>query len=193
MTDAERAARILKGPTLVVAIDPGVNGCGVALYVNRELATASYVELNHPELAKGSKAASAARGLAPLVALIESYRKLFEVEGLTWLVIERPQDYSGPQRIADPQDLADLTLVVGAIVGACEPLFMEVWDVLPARWKGQVPKEIMHDRAKACLTETELASINLPSAAKTLGHNVWDAVALGLWFHARRKDVQSCP
>jgi hypothetical protein len=96
------------------------------------------------------------------------------------LVIEKPQVYQSMK--VDPGDLIDLAIVVGRIIGLSG---REVTLYKPSQWKGQTPKAIHHERIKKLLSADELSRVVLPKAKKTLGHNVWDAIGLGL-FHLGR-------
>jgi len=79
-----------------------------------------------------------------------------------------------------------LPLAAGLIVG--EMLVDEgdtqVFEYLPAQWKGQAPKTVITERTKRALASAELSRVVLPSAA-SLAHNVWDAVGLGL-YHLKK-------
>jgi len=98
------------------------------------------------------------------------------------LAIELPQVYSRHHQTAakagtDPNDLIQLAAVVGALCNAFESVDTQIV-YLPAEWKGQVPKDIMHRRAAERLNAEEAAC--LPSLAKSKIHNVLDAVSIGL-------------
>lgn len=166
---------------ILLAIDPGKHGHGVALFAEGHLLTAWY---SGGEGGAGNVLLETCR---PLLQALQALQR----QGLTSIdtvVIERPQAYSGAQQSANPEDVADLCVVVGALAATLRPLLTPLGGVLfvrPADWKGQVPKEIMKGRAEAALTADEVSAIELPKAVKTLGHNVWDAVALGLWREGR--------
>jgi len=55
----------------------------------------------------------------------------------------------------------------------------------PSVWKGNVPKGIHHRRAAKKLTSKELEL--LPPLEEGYDHNLWDAVALGLWKLGRMR------
>lgn len=90
------------------------------------------------------------------------------------LAIEKPQVYVQSKLKGDPNDLIDLAIAVGKI----STRFSEVVMYRPAQWKGQVPKDIMTERIKLKLSNRELDLVDLP--AKSLQHNVWDAIGIGL-------------
>ena len=97
------------------------------------------------------------------------------------LVAEIPQVYTGPQA-EDRNDLIDLAGVVGAI--SASPLITSVqWSPLPREWKQQIPKEVTQQRVDKRLSAEEKAKIKWP--AKSLAHNVYDAIHLGLVYLER--------
>jgi hypothetical protein len=146
-----------------IAIDPGKHGLGVAIYVNGKLNSAYY----EASLDRGL-------GLLNVVAAFAQSTKLCDVA-----LIERPQVYDTKHQKGDQADIADLSLIVGAIGWELQAYAEQVKFVLPAEWKGQVPKDVHWNRVKAKLTQEELETIQWKS--KTLDHNIQDAVALGHW------------
>ena len=103
------------------------------------------------------------------------------------LAIELPQVYRSSHQAVDkhkvnPNDLIDLAAVVGAVTAS----FRRPTRVyLPAEWKGQVPKEIVHERARARLSADELAVIERGAPRASLAHNMWDAVSIFLKHSGR--------
>jgi len=110
--------------------------------------------------------------------------------GIDKVVVERPQMYVGSKNKGNPNDLLDLAIVVGClstITGG------EVVSVLPATWKGQVPKPTHHARIGEFLTgegsglrssHQEFEMWKRISKLKK-HHNERDAVALCLWATGR--------
>lgn len=104
------------------------------------------------------------------------------------LIVEIPQDY-GPNRTVDPNDLISLGYKVGALIG----VFVAYHNLLdrkfthavirPNQWKGQVPKNIHHDRTLPALDAREKTVLQtvLETVPKGKRHDVKDAVCLGLW------------
>ena len=66
------------------------------------------------------------------------------------------------------------------MTSALAPYSKSILHVTPAQWKGQTPKKVTEQRARKALTWDELVAVELPSA-RSLHHNVWDAVGIGLW------------
>lgn len=165
----------------LLAIDPGKKGLGVALFADGSLLQAWYSG------AEGGSGHALLDVTRPLVRELESLRRQ-GLPSLDTLLIERPQAYSGAQQSANPEDVAELCVVVGALMLAVRPLLSPIGGILlvrPAEWKGQLPKDVTRNRAEAALTPAEAEGLIMPKAVKTLGHNVWDAVALGLWREGR--------
>lgn len=94
------------------------------------------------------------------------------------LVIEVPRAYGlRGGKGEDKNDLIDLAFEAGRIVGLLRPVTLYV--TTPSNWKAQVPKEIVHNRCRRVLSPFEAHLL------EGMDHNVWDAVALGLW-HLKR-------
>ena len=100
------------------------------------------------------------------------------------VVVEKPVDYPGSARKADPNDLITLALHVGALKYHYELHGAKVQLVTPYAWKGQTPKDIHNARTLAALTEYERSTI--PTFGKALEHNMLDAIGLGLWYLASK-------
>ncbi len=108
------------------------------------------------------------------------------------LTIENPEVYSGNRQV-DPNNLVTLGRKVGELLGVYRayyhllgiPLSYDI--VLPKQWKGQVPKEIHHDRELPKLdgTEKRVLLSAMRSVSEGKRHNIKDAVCLGIWRHKR--------
>lgn len=187
----------VKDPELLFALDPGTRSAGCALFKGRVLVRAW---LSRPDakrhLGPGEEVLPRP-GPAAWELLARSVRDdLVNALDVEWhrrlpqfplpLVVEIPQVYQGSKQKGDPNDLIQLAACAGYTVGRLSrELPLEPRGVRPSEWKGQVPKEAHHDRVKGRLGPGELLNVALPSAA-SLHHNVWDAVALGLWALGRR-------
>jgi len=176
----------------LLAVDPGLRACGCAIFRDERLIAAGFpagaprsslterlkgtADPDALDMQRPTERAEIFLSMARAVALwAESYGPI------TDLAIEMPRVYPrGSQREekrgADPNDLIHLTAVVGAICTAFAGAETHVY--LPFEWKGQLPKKIHHERARARLTLEELATI--PKLAASKLHNVMDGVALGL-------------
>lgn len=152
----------------VVAIDPGLRYCGVAVADSDRLVACALVA-NPDKQGRNPEAwasmAKAVRGWAMLHGPFARARS------------ETPQVYQpghhGGKRI-DPSDLLQLQGVVGALSMAFDGLET----VQPAQWKGQLPKEVCHTRIRARLSPEEIAILDGCVCAASLKHNVADAVGI---------------
>jgi hypothetical protein len=151
---------------MLLSIDPGVTSCGVAAWDNEG-------RLVRAELVQGDTWQKTVQGIVDT-----------SLNNHPDLAIEKPQVYTQNKLKGDPNDLIDLAVVVGAIVGVFG-LTTRVTLYRPSEWKGQTPKDVMIDRIKNKLSKAEHKKVELPKA-KSLQHNVWDAVGIGL-YHERRK------
>jgi hypothetical protein len=102
-------------------------------------------------------------------------------DGAEIVVCEEPQIYRRAR--ARPDDLIKLTRIVGRceeLARACGATFNVV---KPARWKGQVPKEICHRRLEAKLSKLERSVLEADAAGVPARkrHNVLDAIGIGMW------------
>lgn len=160
---------------LLLAIDPGLRGCGVGLIDNGRVALGRYIANPGPKTLRGPMAW---RYMAE-----ELPRKLY-IKDVAEVVIEQQQVYRGARgRIGDPSDLLELAGVVGAVTVAFSHL--PVIGVLPRLWKGQVNADVMTHRIEfEQMTEEERATIE--EHRSTLRHNVIDAIGLGLWWWEKR-------
>lgn len=141
----------------LIAIDPGTEQAGFALFEDEQLVVAELVR--EKGSTKEQRAWKVACKLGDLCVPDCD------------LVIEHPQIYA--RSTSDPDDLLALALVVGGVLS----LFKGGEIVRPRTWKGQVPKKIMTNRILKQLDEKERL---LCSKVKD-NHNVLDAIGVGLW------------
>lgn len=153
--------------TNLVAIDPAVRCSGWALFREGRLVSCGVVEAKSiPEALKA--------------AALWASRLPTDREYST--IIEYPQVYRPGTSKVDPNDVVGIGIVGGgyaaALVAKGPIEFVE-----PARWKGQAPKEVVHERARKVLAAWEsqvlTAGLMLLSDKKSL--DALDAVSLGLW------------
>ena len=135
----------------LVAIDPGKHASGIAVFRDRVLEAVYYTK---------------------------------DTDVLSWLfapdvrvIVEVPQVYSYERSKGDPNDLVDLAFAAGRMTRD----FEHVDVVRPKQWKGQLPKDVHHQRVMAKLVQPECDVIHRAQVAQSKLHNVLDAVGLGLW------------
>jgi hypothetical protein len=160
----------------ILALDPGIRGCGVALFDGAVLAACAWVK-NPVKKDDGPEAVfTMARAVEEWVAH-QTTR-----EGVQ-LVFEHPRIYTVAKSVGDNNDLMPLVAVDYAV--AARFPFGPV-RVYPHEWKGQMPKEVCAARVRSRLDVEELKILDTAlTKAGSKGHNISDAVGIGL-FHVRR-------
>ena len=152
---------------MLLSVDPGLRSCGIATWDHGGRLERAMLILN-PNGAEWVSMVGAVTGLVGT-----NYR----------LVIELPQVYVASRSKGDPNDL----ILLAGLVGSFAHRFAAGGYTLikPAQWKGQTPKAITEERARKRLTPEELARVQFPKA-KSLRHNVWDAIGIGLKHLSRQ-------
>lgn len=172
---------------MIVAVDPGIRGCGVAIFESDKLVRAAYV----PNLVEeGNQANEAASMAAAVWHWVKSHYDpaWFSVDELA---LEWPKIYATRIRRGetkeDPNDMVALAGVQSSIATLFEDA--EPYSYYPSDWKGQMKKEPCHRRIQERLERVgDFAPLAKASdEAGSLAHNIWDAVGIGL-FHVRRFD-----
>lgn len=168
---------------MLVALDPGIRGCGLALFDHMGyLHAASYVK--NP-VKKGDDL-DAVLGMVNAV-VVQCLRPL-----LPDYIAERMQIHRQGKRKGDPNDLVPLG---GIATGVAMELHAHTarW-VYPREWKGNIPKPepgeplgeyLIYQRVMDRLSESERSTIQYHGA---LSHNVIDAIGIGLFQLGRFKN-----
>lgn len=159
----------------VVAIDPGLRACGVAVFTNGELTWCALVK--NPEQKARGPAAWRSMGVALHQAV-----SLYHMPKSTVWVVEQQQVYRFGK--GDPADLLELSGVVGAAV-AGTLTSSKLIGYLPRQWKGQVPKATMVARIRERMRPSERVVLAEAAVAPSLEHNVVDAIGLGMYYLRR--------
>jgi len=162
----------------LLAVDPGIRGCGVALFRDGELRAAAYVR---NAVRKGNDfdaVLSLARSVRAWVFPADPY---FGSDG-DRAVLEYPQVYTASKSKGDNNDLLPLAAVDGAIVALLPGLpGVSATRVLPRDWKHTMAHEAVEARVLGRLSPSERAVLDEAlKDARSLGHNVIDAVGIGL-------------
>ena len=157
---------------MILAVDPGIGGCGVALAVPGRLVRAGYVK--SPRKKAGDPCSDA------VLAARAVWRWVWnERETIARALVEWPRVYPAgkAKRGADPNDLL---LLAGVDAAIAVLLDCPVESIYPRDWKGTLDPDIVCDRIRdELLTPEERARVELPSA-KSLHHNVYDACGIAL-------------
>lgn len=154
----------------LLAVDPGIRGCGIAVFEDTSLTWAAYVKNS----LKTGCTAEAASEMASRVREVVLNKQVYP----TRLALEWPRIYAWNSK-GDPNDL----LALAAVDAAVAALFFAAASVsyYPSDWKGQMKKEPCHARIRSRLLPSELTAACVGAhEAKSLAHNVWDAVGIGL-------------
>ena len=152
----------------VVAVDPGLRGCGVSVFDDGVLMRAQY--MTNPE--------KTGDGMEAILAMaLMCYHEAEEV------VVEFPHVYAGSKSKGDPHDLLVLAAIDGAIGAYASRDGAKVRRIFPSEWKGQLDKDACWRRVEGRLTEPEKRAISWP--CESLRHNVADSVGIGLFAVGR--------
>jgi hypothetical protein len=160
----------------IIAFDPGLRCCGMALFNDGKL-----IEATAPR----SDIKSPVRDVPAWVGMAAACREVAaDWPAADLVVYEMPEVYLTGGK-GDPNDLMQLTGVLGAVSG----VFSCRWEgYLPVQWKGQLDKDVHHARIREFfLTAAELRRMEgqLDSIISSLQHNALDAVGLGLFYLKR--------
>ena len=150
--------------SVLVSVDPGLKGCGAALFRDGRLQFAAYVA-GKPAPTVLGQAQATSTAVANWVA----------AQDVSVLAVEFPQVYR--QRLgADPNDLLGLAAVLGGIRLYGNPALLQF---SPHDWKGSIDGDVMIERIKSLLTAEECDAVNLPQR-RALQHNVFDGIGIGM-------------
>lgn len=157
---------------MILSVDPGIRGCGCAMFDDdKKLFKAAYVKNLIVEGSGPRECTTMARAVHEWAGT-----------GMFKLVVEWPQTYHGRSSRGDANDLFPL-----AGIGAALAMTRMPWELKhyrPQEWKGNVNADVMIRRIQSKLWPEEMKSVVLPKA-KSLHHNVWDAVGIGLKYVGR--------
>jgi hypothetical protein len=150
----------------LISLDPGAKGFGVACWGGRELKLAFY--------GKGG----------PEDWFGEIWSGIYVAFAQVVIAVEIPQVYVQSRWRGDANDLIGVGFRAGEAVGYLKHLLSieSVTTYRPFGWKKNAPKDVSNERTLAALSVDEKARIRMPSAVKTLGHNVIDSIGIGLFY-----------
>ncbi len=154
----------------LLSLDPGIRGCGAALFEDGRLVACDYVK--NP-VKKGDDF----EAILAMARQVHDWVLVNHGNGPFDLVAEWPRIYTVSKSKGDNNDLLPL---VG--VGCAVATFAtSATRVFPHEWKHQLSKEVCHQRIRNRLTLPEMIVLEDALArAKSLAHNTLDAVGIGL-------------
>lgn len=162
----------------MIAIDPGFNGIGVAVFDEdtAELTTATVIYPPGPHKPFDLRIHEACQEFSAFVG-----KNLHQVG--KGFVLEFPDRDDRKGTIVDIFKVATLA---GALIREITANNGQVTCVFPFEWKGTVPKGIHNVRTLQALTKKELAAIGAScyrggAVPPTIDHNMIDAIGLGKW------------
>lgn len=168
---------------MILAVDPGIRGCGCATFDDGILTRAWYVV--NP-IAKGDDVETC----LTMAGAVWRTTTGSAIPGVfTHVAIEWPRVYTRDKSKGDPNDLLPLVAVGATVVVLLKATGVRYY---PHEWKGQLTKDACHARVRARLSVAERETIEMPRAVG-LGHNVLDAVGIGLHHVGRLKRERVLP
>lgn len=181
----------------IVAVDPGLTACGVALFNEHGYLTHAELAVNEV----GTNADLPARWEGAALAVAETIARCSSdafplVAAGRLLVVEMPKVYPAARQKGDQNDLMNLAGAVASLFALVHHANRRL--LYPRDWKGTLdPDEMIEriagksnpdgQRVGGRLFPLEHLAVRLPSA-KSLQHNVWDAVGIGLHVVGRLED-----
>lgn len=145
----------------VLAIDPSINNCGIAIF---KLGKLTNYKLLHP-----SAEVDSTDYLAKSKSIFNTIRKIVEIKSIDRIVLEIPTHWgtSGYQA-RESGSIYKVTFVCGMIYS-----LDNVVTVTPHMWKGQLPKDVMKRRYILKYPDLDIAGMD---------HNILDAIGIGHWY-----------
>lgn len=178
---------------VIGTLDPGIRDCGIALLHGQNVQWGKLVR--NPVREGNDYAACRSMALAVFVIFPRLDELVIEFPRIYTAGKQVKRDSEGRARSTDPNDLLPL-VGVGAALAALMP-DTRVITRYPDEWKGQMGKIPMNIRAMGRLSadERKLVEAKDPDPAKPhdKGHNVWDAVGIGLHHVGRLDRVRIYP
>lgn len=166
---------------MILAIDPGIRGCGVALFEQRtsRLFRAAYIE----SLAKKGNMTAEAVIMAKEVRRWAAFANV-DVIAAEWPKVYASRIRAGDMDGQDPNDLIALSAVDAALAAMLD---RPVHSYYPSDWKGQMTKGACQQRIEKRLDGEEMVELikGTTAAGRGKAHNVWDAVGIGLHHMGR--------
>jgi len=156
-------------PKSCVAIDPSINNCGMAIFLDDVLVAHDLLHPSKEVVAMNLKDSEhyrfKSRDICNQIRAI--YMKVKERDSKTVLVTEVPEHFGNSGYIArETGSVFKLTFVCGMIFGISEDCIA----YQPSKWKGQLSKEVVRNRLIRDYPKRDI---------ETLDHNIVDAIGIG--------------
>lgn len=193
----------MKPPSLLAAVDPGLERCGLAIFEHGKLIDTALITANPKPPAM---AGEVERAQAVATATIRRFVACSPSEGTVVgalvgarLVVEWPRIYMPGKSKGAGRDILVLACVDGALAALAASRGAVVTQVTPDTWKGQLLDKLMMGRVigtgaaddRLSPPERLIAVSALDGIAASLRHNVIDAIGIGLYalgrFEPRRE------
>jgi hypothetical protein len=169
-------------PPLLVTLDPGRDGSGVAVFVEGRFVEAAYVPHDVGNL---EGAAAWWRAACAISTWANGHLRLEAPPRGSVFLTETMRTYTGASGAANPADLLHLEGVAAACVGVFGALGFDVESALARTWNGNVPRKIRMARTRAWLEASEPGSSARvrvpPGVAPGLIHNAVSACGIARW------------
>lgn len=171
---------------VVVAIDPSINYCGYAVYVETDKWRLQEKGLFKPDKGIEDEVKKADNIYEKCKKLLYDIGSGLHLAGelnkeSIILVVENPAHWStGGYHARESGNLQKLILLVGKLSTLCVNTVL----VHPHEWKGQLTKPVCRNRM---VRNFERAGAKqLAIEMETLNHNIMDAVSIGYWYIFRK-------
>lgn len=170
---------------VLLAVDPGIDRCGVAVLHDERLHAVAYV---------GRSAGADEDPVQRVVQAAEHVRQwvLALNRAPNLAVIEWPRIYTAGKSKGSGNDILPLAAVAGAIAVNLLHIDCRTTSTPPYAWKGTVPKDVMTQRVIAKLYPDERSVLDSSMEKVSLGrrHNAVDAVGIALHAVGRLSRVR---
>ena len=156
-------------PKSCVAIDPSINNCGMAIFLDDVLVAHDLLHPSRETIALNQKDSEHYR--AKSRDICNQIRRIYETvkarDPKTVLVTEVPEHFGNSGYISrETGSVFKLTFVCGMIYGIAE----DVVAYQPSKWKGQLSKEVVRNRLIKDYPNRDIDKLD---------HNIVDAIGIG--------------
>lgn len=165
----------------LLAVDPGLRACGVALFKDGVLARAGAIR--GPRAGRGPDVWSHYADLVAGWVAPHTYPRTSDC----LVLVETMKVYVKGR--SDPADLIELGGVAGSVVGALARAGWRADGVKAAEWNGQVPSEVRRERTQAWVKLHGWGDRVDLDTTQRYQEDVWSALGIGRWHVGGRRRV----